>query len=237
MKIDGIIFDKDGTLIDFDAFWLNVSIEAISEVLNRSFCPDVPVADILEPFGVHNGVTSIEGVVCKGTYAQMGEIVYHVLKERGCTLDLPDMIKLVTDMYVKNADAGEILPTCENLKETLQTLKNQGKKLAVVTTDNEQMTRKCLDALGVTELFDWIYTDDGVLPTKPNPACAEDFCRRFSLNKENVLMVGDTMTDVAFSQNAGLAMIGVAKTEENKAILQKHISTVVPDVSYLPGLI
>ena len=99
------------------------------------------------------------------------------------------------------------------------------------------MTMKCLNALGVAELFDVIYTDDGALPTKPSPACAEDFCRRFGLNKEDVLMVGDTMTDVEFSRNAGLSMVGVAKTEENRKLLLKHIEKVVPDVSYLPELI
>ena len=233
----GIIFDKDGTLIDFDAFWLNISIEAISDVLDRVFLPDIPLADILEPFGVHNGVTSIEGVVCKGTYAQMGQIVYDVLKKHGYEGSLEDTVRLVTDMYVQHSDAGEIVATCDNLSETLQILKERGLRLAVVTTDNREMTMKCLNALGVAELFDVIYTDDGTLPTKPSPACAEDFCRRFGLNKEDVLMVGDTMTDVEFSRNAGLSMVGVAKTEENRKLLLKHIEKVVPDVSYLPELI
>ncbi len=235
--MEASIFDKDGTLIDFDAFWLDISIEAISEVLKRTFLPDIPLREILEPFGVHNGVTSIEGVVCKGTYAQMGQIVYDVLKQHGYQGTLPETVKLVEDMYVKCSGAGKILPTCENLKQTLQCLKDRGIKLAVVTTDNREMTIKCLNTLGITELFDVIYTDDGTLPTKPDPACAEDFCRRFALKKEMILMVGDTITDVEFSQNAGISMIGVAKTEGNKQILRKHIETVVPDVSFLPELI
>lgn len=235
--MEAVIFDKDGTLIDFDAFWLNMSVKALTDVLDRTSLQDIPLSEILEPFGVRNGVTSIEGVVCKGTYAQMGETVYNVLKRHGYQGTLPDTVKLVEDMYVKNADAGKLLPTCRNLKETLQTLKDRGIKLAVVTTDNREMTLKCLNALGVAELFDAIYTDDGTLPTKPDPACAEDLCRRFGLKKEKVLMVGDTMTDVEFSQNAGLSMIGVAKTGENKQILRRHIDTVVPDVSYLPELI
>ena len=35
MNIDAIIFDKDGTLIDFDAFWVSVSCKAIEEVLEK----------------------------------------------------------------------------------------------------------------------------------------------------------------------------------------------------------
>lgn len=235
--MEGIIFDKDGTLIDFDAFWLDISVEALQDVLNICHLPDIPLLDILEPLGVQNAVTSIEGVLCKGTYAQMGEIVYNVLKRNGYAGNLPDTQKLVEDMYVKNSNAGHILPTCENLKEALRTLKNRGIKLAVVTTDNREMTVKCLDALGITELFDAIYTDDGQIPTKPDPACAEDFCQRFGMAKEKVLMVGDTLTDVQFAKNAGLSMVGVAKTEENKGILNRHIQRVIPDVSYLPAMI
>ena len=232
-----IIFDKDGTLIDFDAFWLNISRQAIGEVLNICRLPENLLFQIMEAFGVHNGVTSIEGVVCKGTYAQMGTIVYDILKSHGCQIGREDMIRLVTDLYVKHSDAGQILPTTLKLKETLQTLKSRGLKLAVVTTDNLEMTLKCLKTLGVDRLFDVIYTDDGVIPTKPDPACAEDFCRRFDLQREDVLMVGDTMTDVEFAGNAGLTMIGVAKTEENKTLLQQYIEKVVPDVSYIPELI
>ena len=78
-----------------------------------------------------------------------------------------------------------------------------------------------------------IYTDDGTIPTKPDSACAEDFCRRFDLEKERILMVGDTLTDVAFAKNAGISMIAVAKRKENRDLLLKHTDVVLPDVSYL----
>ena len=88
----------------------------------------------------------------------------------------------------------------------------------MVTTDNELITRKCLSALQVEHLFDKIYTDDGVNPTKPDPFCALDFCATYGIDVQNAVMVGDTLTDVRFAANAGISMVGLAKSEENRGI-------------------
>lgn len=237
MKTEAIIFDKDGTLLDFDAFWISVSRDAVADVLNACGCTGISVDEILELLGVNDGVTSIEGVLCKGTYAQMGQIVCAYLDKHGYKTQPDAMVRLITDMYVKNVDAGEIVPTCPDLPQMMTRLKEKGLKLAVVTTDNREITLKCLTALGIAELMDIIYTDDGQMPTKPNSACLEDFCCRFGLRKENVVMVGDTLTDVAFANNAGISMIGVGKKAENREILRRYIDTVVPDISYLEAII
>ena len=33
--VKAIIFDKDGTLIDFDSFWITVSVDAIKHILKN----------------------------------------------------------------------------------------------------------------------------------------------------------------------------------------------------------
>lgn len=35
MRVDGIIFDKDGTLMSFDAFWVSLSVKALEDVLGQ----------------------------------------------------------------------------------------------------------------------------------------------------------------------------------------------------------
>lgn len=35
MKKDIIVFDKDGTLMDFDSFWIALSVSAITDVLKK----------------------------------------------------------------------------------------------------------------------------------------------------------------------------------------------------------
>jgi len=97
MKAEAIIFDKDGTLIDFDAFWVSVSVKAIEDVLHQTGLQEVPVTAILEAFGVHDGVTDINGVLCKGTYEEMGHIVHGILAAHGCTLTRDEVVKFLSE--------------------------------------------------------------------------------------------------------------------------------------------
>jgi phosphoglycolate phosphatase-like HAD superfamily hydrolase len=50
-------------------------------------------------------------------------------------------------------------------------------------------------------------------------------------------MVGDTLSDMNFAINGGIRSVGLAKSEENKAILLEKTDTVVPDISYLNTVI
>lgn len=237
MKADAIIFDKDGTLMSFDAFWVSLSVKALEDVLGQLGMESGLFGEILEAFGVHDGVTDINGVLCKGTYAEMGEIVFHILAEHGCAANCEDVVRAVESAYSRNAEAGDVKPTCPDLVKTLAELKARGMRMAVVTTDNEPITRHCLAGLGILEYFDVIFTDDGHTPTKPDPFCVGELCRMYGLDKGRVVMVGDTMTDVRFAKNAGITAISLAPTPEKKSMLAPHTDIIIDAISKLTELL
>lgn len=230
LDIKAIIFDKDGTLLDFDSFWIEVSVCALKDILKKLGREDIPVTEILGALGVSEGAVDIDGLLCKGTYEQIGIAIYDVLKKYEVNISSGETVKMTLEAYNKNADFGIIKPTCENLRETLESLKNSGIRLAVVTTDNGEITHKCLEGLGIEDLFDMVYTDDGKTPVKPDPWCANDFCAKFGISAENAVMVGDTMTDVRFAKNAGIFVVGVGRERER---LASFANAVIPDVSHI----
>ena len=87
----------------------------------------------------------------------------------------------------------------------------QKARLFVVTTDNRQVTEYCLKKLGIYDLFDGVYCDDGINPHKPDPFAAGEIAKRLNADKSEIFMVGDTATDKNFAYDAGATFVFVGK--------------------------
>lgn len=233
MDVRAIIFDKDGTLIKFDSFWVEVSHCAIRDILRQLDRNDIPMSRLLGALGISGDTADIDGLLCKGTYEQIALAIGEILREFGVDISDTDIIRMTVSAYNDNAGSGKIEPTCANIRGVLEKLKNNGRKLAVVTTDDAQITHKCLEKLGIEDLFEKIYTDDGINPIKPNPGCALEFLSKFRIPAEKAVMVGDTMTDIRFARNAGISVIGVGETANSRERLMPYADAVIPDISYL----
>ncbi len=233
MITKAVIFDKDGTLMDFDSFWLPVTRNVIKEVKRNRNAEDILESEILNSLGIENDVTDINGVLCGGTYAQAGRVIYDVLKSHGCNCAVEEVTEFVTDSYLRNCESGMIKPACDNICGVLGRLKGEGIKLAVVTTDKSFVTKKCLKILGIDELLDRIYTDDDGFPAKPDPYCIFDFLEKEGLSSSEVVMVGDTLTDISFARNGGIRVIGVAKNGANRRRLAGRADVIIPDISHI----
>lgn len=237
MRTKAVIFDKDGTLLDFDAFWVTMSYYAIEEMLQRLEIKEDLTEEILKGFGIENGITDINGVICYGTYEMMADIMQEILKGYGYDFTAKEIFEVSVDCYHKNSDKGIIKPPCEDIRGVLKQLKDAGVVLAVVTSDDEFGAKKCFKTLGIEDMFDYIYANDGKTPVKPDPFYIHDLCRKTGFSKDELVMVGDTMTDVEFARNAGVYMIGVAKEEKNKETLRPVVDCVTEDISGVYGII
>ncbi len=228
--IKGIVFDKDGTLLEYDAFWVAVAVKAVSKVLCNHNCKtDDMVEAMLNAIGAYEG---INGILCYGSYAEICDIINKTQKEKGDP-EMSFTYEEILDAFSTSVKYGKILPACEDITGFMKALKKKGIKTAVVTTDSSEITDFCLKELGIREYIDKVYTDDGINPTKPNPYYMNCFLKDFSLDKSEVLMVGDTLTDIRFAKNSGVRPISVAKKEEDKNMLLKENDTVVYDISHV----
>lgn len=234
MKVKGIIFDKDGTLLKFKEFWFPVAKAAAEMVLCETGCQKGAVDEMLRAAGGYDG---INGRLCSGTYEDIADAFKEVIKERCPECKLDNIYKITRCAFEKCVKYGKIVPVCENLKEIIKTLKEKKILLFLVTTDGKEITKKCLDMLGITKYFDGIYTDNGDGKTKPDPYYIYRIEEESGLVPEELLMVGDTPTDIKFAKNGGIAAVGVAVADEDKRILKKGAVAVIDDISQLEGIL
>lgn len=90
------------------------------------------------------------------------------------------------------------------IRQMLQTLKQQGKKLAVFTGKARESLDYSLQELGLTDLFDLTISDCDVEHSKPAPDGLLLAQRHFNLPAEQIIYFGDSEADVISGQQAGV---------------------------------
>ncbi|MBQ8526505.1 MAG: HAD family hydrolase [Clostridia bacterium] len=232
MNVKGIIFDKDGTLMEYEAFWVKIAEAAVTDALVKIGADTALLYDIMKASGCEDGVAAADGVMCSGTYKDFSDIMWEILDKHGTSVEKDVLLKQITESYYASFSMGEVVPVCDNLRDVLVKIKSKGIKIALVTNDSVKGTEHCLEILGISHLFDKVYADDGIAPAKPDPYRINQFCSEENISPENVIVVGDTIADMLFAKNAGVAAVGVAKNEHNRKILEQY-APVIGNVSEL----
>ena len=93
---------------------------------------------------------------------------------------------------------------------TLDALTARGATLAVCTNKREDLSRRLLSDLGLTQRFAAICGRDTFSMCKPHPEHLTKTITMAGGNPRRAVMVGDSNTDVATAKAAGIAVIGVS---------------------------
>ncbi len=235
--IQYILFDKDGTLLDFEAFWGAVTLGAVRDIL-QSVGVDLDLTEeVMTLYGYEDGVADITGLFAGGTYEMIAEATHKLLTEKGYKLDYDHFYQLLKDKFHEHSEDGELKATCDDIQGLFQDLTDRGIRCAVVTSDDSIVAKQCLDDLGITEYFDEIYAADGDVPAKPDPYYINKICREKGVSKDEILMVGDTIIDAQFAKNGGVKLCSIAKNEKNRKTLEPMADFILHDISGIPAIL
>jgi len=229
--IDLVVFDKDGTLISFEAMWagwarrLGARLEAVTR---RPVAGDVYSAIGFDPVG---GTILPGAPLAIDTMAGIQERIAAVLR-RWCP-SVPAARRALAEAWFE-PDPVELAVPLADLGALFRTLRASGKAIAVATTDDREPTEKTLAALGVGSAVATLLCGDDDGPIKPEPEAFASVCERVGRPIEHSAMVGDTPDDLRMARQAGARLvIGVLSGVCERADLAPHADLILDSVGEL----
>ena len=103
-----------------------------------------------------------------------------------------------------NGRATRIYP---GVLETLAALREQGRRLAVVTNKAEAFTLPLLERMGIAGHFDAVVSGDTLPVKKPDPAVLFHACRLLGVDAGRTVMIGDSANDALAARGAGMPVL------------------------------
>lgn len=114
------------------------------------------------------------------------------------------------------------------VKELLAELRKNNAKLGIATGSSRPAFETLLELLGMEKVFDYTKTSSECA-LKPDPDMLNQILSEAGIDKENAVMVGDTIQDIIMAKNAGIDSIALVQGSDNKAALANMHSTYLFD--------
>ncbi|WP_100401723.1 pyrophosphatase PpaX [Bacillus sp. FJAT-42315] len=191
-NITTLLFDLDGTLINTN----ELIIASFLHTLDHYF-PNQYQREDVYPF---MGPTLVE------TFSSIDPERVDEMVNRYRTYNLAKHDELVTEF--------------EGVYDTIRTLKENGYKLAIVSTKMRDTVIKGLKLTGLYGFFEVIVALDDVTEPKPDPEPLQKALAALGSTAEEAMMIGDNYHDIEGGHNAGTLTAGVAWSVKGKEFLQ-----------------
>ena len=222
--IDGLLFDKDGTLFDFRISWGRWASGFVAQLAQG---PDHAAAlGRAIGFDLATGQFAPDSPVISATAADIAAALLPHLDgvSRGQLTE-----------QIDDAAAGAVMAEAVALHPLLTLLRARGLKLGVATNDSEAPARAHLATHGITGYFDFIAGYDSGFGAKPGPGMCLAFAQSLGLDPARLAMVGDSRHDLQAGRAAGMRTIAVLTGIATRADLAPLADVVLPDIGAIPG--
>ena len=229
--IKGILFDKDGTLVDFNATWSGVADFMALEAAegDRTQADSLLAAAGLDP---KTRRFKADSVFAAGTNLDIIELWLPQLSRA-------EQIAAVERFNIITTEQGAALAVpLPGIIDALNTLHARPYRLGVATNDSTLGCERTLATLSIAQLFDAAYGYDAVANPKPAPDTVVAFCDLTGLKSAEIAMVGDNRHDLEMARAGGCGLaIGVLSGTGTRESLSPIADVVLGSVAELPGFL
>lgn len=224
-RIRGVLFDKDGTLFNFQASWGAWSAALITDLAGGDADK---AAELGQAIGYDVAALRFapDSPVIAGT---PDEIAGRLLPL------LPGMMMPGLVTRINALAAGAAMAEAVPLVPLFDALRARGLLLGLATNDAEAPARAHLASAGVQDHFDYVAGFDSGHGGKPAPGMLLAFAAACGLDPDEVVMVGDSGHDLQAGRSAGMTTIGVLTGLASVDDLAGLADAILPDIGHLPA--
>ncbi len=220
-----VAFDKDGTLIDFYATWGPAIVSMLSDVSDDR--------NRLHAAAEHLGINLETGTVVPGS-PFLAESTGEIAIRLSPILGRDDLVELAEELDSSGRRHSVASVTgVEGVVDTLVAVSQMGMSLAVATNDSEATAQDQLERLGLAQYFDAVLGYDSGHGAKPGPGMLLEIGDRFGCPMNELVMVGDTPTDISAAIAAGARSVLIDPTRQ----YDTSADAVIESFAHLPGVL
>ncbi len=215
MNIKAVIFDLDGTLTRYNLDYHLARVKVADE-LNKLH---------LGRFNPNTGLTinamlnNLEGKIPEEEFITLLQRIYRVMEK----------------YELEFAKHVELLP---NTRSTLQALKDNGLKTAIVTNNGRLAAKETITRFRISSLIDTLVTRDDVLRGKPDKAAVQEAMNRLNVESDEVVFVGDSIVDIIAARNSDVVSVAIPSgPTSSRDLLETAPDYMIHSISNLFSLI
>ena len=227
MNIRGVIFDKDGTLFDFQSTWGIWTAQVLARIAGSD---EALLQQLAEALGYDTQTRRVQpgSVIVAATPMDIAAVVKDCIPALSQTQ--------ICDWLNEEAKtAPQVLVT--DLHQLTAELRRMNLGLCVMTNDAEAPARAHLASVQASDLFDFVIGSDSGFGAKPQAAPLLALADKMDIPAAACVMVGDSTHDLRAGRAAGMRAVAVLTGLAEADELAPLADAVLPDVSHLPAWI
>ena len=220
MTIKAVIFDLDGTLVNFSLDTRSLRAETIQ---------------FLKGQGYPSSLFSMKEIVHK----MLGNLeVYMKTKgeEASKFSKLKKSVLSIADRY--ELEATQTTHLIQGVLETVEALRKMGLKTALFTIRGRVATDHFLRRYDVVRLFDAVITREDTVAVKPDPAHLKAVLKILRIQPSEAVVVGDSVLDMQCARRLNMIAVGVSTgIASPQELAQAQASYLISSITEIPRLV
>ena len=182
----GVIFDCDGVILDSEVIYLESLIQ------------------YLKSLGIETSISKVQYLVGMKMF-EICKAIQEQFELYSLTLDeLRDGQNKYFDQYMDSADIS-VMP---GLVDFLKKCKKQGMIISLASSSGKEYIMNLLDRFEISKYFDYVVTGESVEHGKPCPDIFLYTLDKMHLNKEDVMIIEDSVNGIRAGIASGMFTIG-----------------------------